>query len=145
MRKRAGDVHDNRWLLAGLALLAALALGACGDDDGSGDDDSAGSGEPSGEECSPPGRTETGCTCTADRPPGSRHCDDDGTWSACVCPNESPAQNGCERDGDRIRCNLCPGETEHRFTTCQDNRFDCSCGGGGSGDAGMRDAAVDGG
>ncbi len=106
------------------ALLACALATACGDDSrsDSGDDGVA-------PECTP-GRTETGCMCSTERPPGSRHCDDEGMWEACVCP---PAQSS-ERcsPGQEVLCFLCPGERERRRTTClSSGTFDCSCKGDG--------------
>jgi hypothetical protein len=119
-------------LLAVLALMFGASCG--GDDDGDGDDGAGGTGDPGREACVSPG-TNMNCTCVAGGPMGTRHCDSDMFWSACTCPEDHPDRNGCDYDGQRVLCDLCPGETERRMTTCMDNTFDCSC----SQDGGTRD------
>lgn len=113
-----------RWLpVALLACACALAV-SCGDD--STEDDAA---EDAGATCTP-GRTETGCMCSDDRPPGSRHCGGSGVWEACVCPPPQSAER-CT-PGQEVLCFRCPGESERRRTTCLDSgTYDCSCRGDG--------------
>jgi hypothetical protein len=128
------DSFARWWVTMGTMLALALSFGlGCGDDDGGAD-----AGAPrSGDSCPSAGQAMTGCICAANRPPGSRQCREDLTWSACSCPLPRE-ENGCAYEGQPVRCDPCEGESTGRMTTCgPDRRFDCSCGQGGSNDGGM--------
>ena len=125
MRER-GWSESGRWVVVLSASLFALALG-CGDDSSSDDEDAGGDG-PAGERCESPGTSMAGCMCPTSSLPGVRHCGDNHVWSACSCPpGRLDAGTPC-REGQPVRCFLCPGETMRRETTClADGTFDCSC------------------
>jgi hypothetical protein len=120
-------IGDRSILLAALLVVCAALGASCGDDD-----EPAPEPSPKGEACKSPGLTEVGCMCSASQPPGSRHCNDDHIYSACVCPPAS-SQDRCS-PGQEIRCFPCPGEIERRITMCLGSgTFDCSCGGSHAG------------
>ena len=102
------------------AAVLLLATSACGGAKSSAAD--AGAGE---DYCPSPGVAWTGCRCSADQPAGLRQCGTNHDWSACACPPGGPPK--CI-EGQTVVCDVCPGETEGRKTTClRDSTFDCAC------------------
>lgn len=120
----------RRYAMIICVSLALPLAAACGDDEST----SVKDGEPSAQACTP-GVTLTDCSC-ATGIAGYRHCGQNERWGACVCPEPLPDGALC-REGQRLLCGVCPGESEGRIITCEaGGTFDCSC----ATDAGTDDA-----
>lgn len=134
----AASIQGPSHRVAALAALAlALDAGACsGGNGGRTSSIDAGAGA---DYCASPGEAWTGCRCSANQPAGLRQCGTNHVWSACSCPPGGPPK--CI-EGQTVVCDVCPGETEGRKTTClRDSTFDCACQSAGTGGTGGRPAA----